>query len=336
MRGLTMRVKMISQEQFRKRLAEKENHLAITEKAQDVHRQFLPPGIKVVKTPKEILFPSWKEMYRFFFKERSWEIQEVEEKAFSDPTFLLLLPCEARAVVEVLDTNFLREDYRDTDYARRRARLNLVILGCPAQHPTCFCHLVGGSPVWRDGKSTFVLPWKEQFYVENDEKLFGEGYPVSTEEEREIESWEKALLEKLPSPLSPDFPEKLYAHFEDPEWQDIAFRCINCGACTFLCPTCYCFDLTVDGKLRGSMLRTWDSCMFPKFTLHASSHNPRPTGKERVRQRVMHKFSYFPLREKHYGCVGCGICREICPVNWDIKEAVERMVKRIDSRCDIN
>lgn len=323
--------KLVSQEAFRRVIAEKRDFFFLTEKAREMYQDFLPPNLKEIKTPKEILFPRWEEVYRYFFRERSWKLQEVSEDVLS-PSFLVLLPCEAKAVIEVLDVNFLGKEYVDQNYLRRRMALHLVILGCTTHFETCFCHLVGGSPLWRHEEHLFLVPFKGQFYVENDEEnLFGEGQKVSAGEEEEFDSWEREVQAKLPPSLPPDFPQKLYTHFDDEEWKDITWRCINCGACTFLCPTCYCFDLSVDGKLRGSTLKTWDSCMFPRFTLHASSHNPRPTGKERVRQRVMHKFSYFPLREKHYGCVGCGICREICPVNWDIKEAVERMVRRIES-----
>ncbi|MEN3186012.1 MAG: 4Fe-4S dicluster domain-containing protein [Atribacterota bacterium] len=324
-----MREKLITLETFRKKVAEHSDSFLVTEQAQKMYCTLLPQGLRVVKTPKEVVFPEWEEVYRFSFQDRSWKLTET---AGNDSTlrFLFLLPCEAKAVVEVLDGNFLKKDYVDKNYWQRRKNLRLVILGCSTMPETCFCSLVGGSPLWRDKESIFVFPFQERLYVENDDlALFEEGKRIDAEQRKALMFAEEELKAKLPPSLPPDFPQKLYAHFEETIWKELTWRCINCGACTFLCPTCYCFDLSVDGRLQGLALKTWDSCMFPKFTLHASSHNPRPTGKERVRQRVMHKFSYLPLREGYYGCVGCGICREICPVNWDIREVVERMAKHI-------
>lgn len=327
MRRIAMAKKLVTPEVFRKRVAEQSSVFLVTERAQSMYRKFLPQDLRVIKTPKEVIFPEWEGVYRFSFQDRNWKIREIEIGDFS-PRFLFLLPCEARAIIEVLDGNFLKKDCIDKNYWQRRKNLHLVILGCYTIPKTCFCSLVGGNPLWRDGKSFFVLPFQEELYVENDETvLFGEGKSIDAREEEILTAREEELKASLPPSLPSDFPQKLYAHFDEGIWKDFSWRCINCGACTFLCPTCYCFDLSVEGRLRGLTLKTWDSCMFPRFTLHASSHNPRPTGKERVRQRVMHKFSYLPLREGYYGCVGCGICREICPVNWDIRETVERMAK---------
>lgn len=327
MRRMAMTKKLVTPKVFRKKVAEQSSVFLVTERAQGMYRDFLPQGLRVVKTPKEVVFPEWEGVYRFSFQDQSWKVWETETGDFS-PRFLFLLPCEARAVIEVLDGNFLKKEYKDKHYWQRRKDLHLIILGCYAIPKTCFCSLVGGNPLWRDGKSLFIFPFQGALYVENDEAmLFGEGESIDARGEEMLAAREEELKASLPPLLPPDFPQKLYAHFDEGIWKDISWRCINCGACTFLCPTCYCFDLSVDGRLRGLTLKTWDSCMFPRFTLHASSHNPRPTGKERVRQRVMHKFSYLPLGEGYYGCVGCGICREICPVNWDIRETVERVAK---------
>ena len=81
--------------------------------------------------------------------------------------------------------------------------------------------------------------------------------------------------------------------FDDGRWEELTASCIGCGACTYLCPTCHCFDIADESRLyKGRRIRTWDSCQFPLFTKHASGHNPRKTKKERLRQRFMHKFSY--------------------------------------------
>jgi len=115
--------------------------------------------------------------------------------------------------------------------------------------------------------------------------------------------------------------------FAAPFWEGVSFSCINCGTCTYLCPTCWCFDIQdeVWGK-QGDRIRNWDACMFPLFTLHGSGHNPRDKKVQRVRQRFMHKLKYYVDK---YGdgvcCVGCGRCVQFCPVNIDIRRVCERM-----------
>jgi len=114
---------------------------------------------------------------------------------------------------------------------------------------------------------------------------------------------------------------------EAPFWDDIAFACINCGTCTYVCPTCWCFDIQDEAKQKqSSRFRNWDTCMSPLFTRHATGHNPRGAKVQRVRQRFMHKLKYF-LDKYDQGimCVGCGRCVKSCPVNIDIRQVAHTM-----------
>ena len=115
--------------------------------------------------------------------------------------------------------------------------------------------------------------------------------------------------------------------YDAPFWEEVAFACINCGTCTYLCPTCWCFDIQDENHgSSGVRMRNWDSCMFPLFTLHGSGHNPRGQKMQRVRQRFMHKLKYYVDK---YGngiqCVGCGRCVQFCPVNIDIRKVCNQM-----------
>ena len=121
-------------------------------------------------------------------------------------------------------------------------------------------------------------------------------------------------------------PDKLWEVFDHPIWKEVAERCLACGACTYLCPTCHCFDIQDEVmKSSGQRVRNWDSCMFPLFTLHGSGHNPRTRQGERWRQRLQHKFNYYVENFGCTACVGCGRCIVNCPVNIDIREVLERV-----------
>jgi ferredoxin len=131
---------------------------------------------------------------------------------------------------------------------------------------------------------------------------------------------EKAIQQHM---NTEDIVERLEGIFESPFWKNVAAKCLGCAACTYVCPTCHCFDMqdeTAGGE--GARIRVWDSCMYPEYTQHASGHNPRPARMNRIRNRVYHKFSYYPKNWSMLGCVGCGRCIEACPVNIDIIDVV--------------
>jgi ferredoxin len=111
-------------------------------------------------------------------------------------------------------------------------------------------------------------------------------------------------------------------------WEKVSDACLSCGACTFVCPTCYCFDIcdeTLFGQ--GTRRRVWDACMFTDFTLEASGHNPRTKVYQRLRQKVCHKYSYHIRKYGVISCVGCGRCTRNCPVNIDIFSIVDQAMK---------
>jgi heterodisulfide reductase subunit C len=140
----------------------------------------------------------------------------------------------------------------------------------------------------------------------------------------------EAVKEKASKALgeAPDLSqtrEKLLSLFDNMEfWEDVSAKCISCGACTYLCPTCYCFNITDEQSgAQGVRLRTWDNCMSHLFTMEASGHNPRPTKAHRLKNRVGHKFSYYPdIHDGNIACCGCGRCIKSCPSSVDIRQIV--------------
>ena len=157
---------------------------------------------------------------------------------------------------------------------------------------------------------------------EKGEVLFGDLPDASQGQIDASHRVQAAALSKMDKPFEVEgIRTKLYGLFESDFWREIQQSCLGCGVCTFLCPTCHCFDI-VDEVQRSERVRNWDTCMFRIYSQEASGHNPRPTNVERTRQRIMHKYAYFSDNHGEIGCTGCGRCVRHCPVDLDIRHVI--------------
>ncbi len=272
---------------------------------------------------------------RFFLKPSEWIFDERfrENKNIlegiplpADKRIIISVrPCETRGLT-LLDKVF-DSDYKDNFYINNRKRTIIIGLACNKPAKNCFCTSMGGSPIESRGMDVLIFDMDRgliaEILTDRGRELFasiGEGLNEGQRRLlKEDKEKKKDLVEKK---LSPPEGKELDKIFESDYWEDVSRPCIGCGICTYLCPTCHCFDLVDERRKR---LRCYDSCSFPDFTLEASGVNPRPTKKERYRQRVFHKFDYF---KKNFGenlCVGCGRCIRHCPVKIDIADIVDKV-----------
>lgn len=184
----------------------------------------------------------------------------------------------------------------------------------------------GDVTTWLDEKYLYWQPHtdKGRALTEKLTELFEEGGAEEVAAQRKKTA---EIVDRLPFShldLSAFKPEKLNELFDLPVWESLSEACLGCGACTFVCPTCQCFDIrdfkTNDGIIR---FRCWDSCMYSDFTLMAAA-NSRTTQMQRYRQRFMHKLVYYPARYGGvYSCVGCGRCVNKCPQHLNIVKVVK-------------
>jgi sulfhydrogenase subunit beta (sulfur reductase) len=151
--------------------------------------------------------------------------------------------------------------------------------------------------------------------------LFTEANENQAKKKQEIKKRSENLIKQKLS-LS-QIEQHLDRLFDSKLWNDIAMKCLGCSVCTYLCPTCHCFDIQDQADLNnGKRIRIWDSCSNPEYTMHASGHNPRPARMNRLRNRIYHKYNYYPKNFDAIACVGCGRCIVKCPVNIDIMDVL--------------
>lgn len=301
-------------------------------------RKFVPyrPGVNadfdMVSTllpPKDVLFPQTEKMYRFRMEEQT----TVEEIVDAGKQILFgVRPCDA-ASIERMDQVFLTKGFVDSFYGRKRENLTVIAMACSKAAETCFCDSMGIDPGAAPIADILLTPaaagWNVAAQSDKGRALI-QALP-GVFDEGEAEPLPKAAC-ALKTDMS-GVPEKLRGMFEHPVWDELFRQCLGCGTCTYICPTCYCFEISSEtqGK-QGTQFRCWDSCMFSEYTRMAGGHNPRPSRKERVRNRYLHKLAYF---EERYGkclCVGCGRCVEKCPVGMDITRVID-MVREEEPVC---
>jgi len=281
-----------------------------------------------LEPPKDLFFPRTETMYRYQIQGQ--EASLIETAAADARRVLVgIRSCDARSLL-IMDDAFLTKGYVDEFYRQRRENTRVVALACTEASPTCFCTAFGIDPGRAEGVDVQMWPLADGYLLEAvtdaGRELLGQGTDLLTE--AGAAAVPAAAVPALTVDVS-GVTEKLQQMFEHPFWMDISRKCLGCGACTYLCPTCYCFD--IQGETKGDSgykFRCWDSCMFSEYTRMAGGHNPRPSKKERLRNRFLHKLQYFPERYGKFACVGCGRCLDRCPVNVDITRVI-REVKEV-------
>ncbi|MBN2443394.1 MAG: 4Fe-4S dicluster domain-containing protein [Spirochaetales bacterium] len=283
--------------------------------------------------PKKFLFPQCELLLRF--KDNNLTDTPLNtEKAI----IFGLRPCDTKSFL-YLDKAFgdTYGKYDDPYYRARRGNVLFVSMACNNPCKTCFCTTVGSHPADTAGSDIIAYDLGSELLLEattpgGDEFLktnSGLFDKIKDSHRKEKDKKINAALEKMKKFDIDGLKQKIDAVFLDEVWQEIVDGCLGCGICTYLCPTCYCFDVTDEKKSSGEgvRVRTWDSCQYSLFTYHTSGHNPRNNKTKRMRQRIMHKFSYTVDNFEDTYCVGCGRCIRGCPVNLDIREKLQKLNK---------
>ncbi len=285
--------------------------------------------------PKKVFFPHSELLLKYT---RSPKGMVFAAMPAGEKEFVLfgVRPCDARSFA-LLDMLFDQEKWKDPYYIEKRKRGTVISMACV--HPpyaACFCTSVDGSPTSTQGSDIQLTDlgesWLVEFLTPKGEALasyFGE----ATAADASAEAKKLAIAEQSAAEIKRKIPGRaikpiLDVSFEHPFWDTIYAKCLACGTCTYMCPTCHCFDISDEMKGDdGVRIRNWDSCMFPLFTKETSGHNPRTSQKQRWRQRLMHKFKYYVDNFDAIACVGCGRCVMACPVNIDIRKIVDDVSK---------
>ncbi|MDR3294423.1 MAG: 4Fe-4S dicluster domain-containing protein [Clostridiales Family XIII bacterium] len=276
--------------------------------------------------PKDVLFPRSEKMYGY-----NLSTGDVADLASPEKQVIFgIRPCDVKSI-EKLDRAFLEKGYADSYYRTRREQLTTLSLGCTEAARTCFCESMGLDPADAPGADLMLNDAGDAFSVKSN----------SEKGEAVLARWGKLLTEDADKDakgagkdvsvhcafkvdLPADLPERLTARFEDPAWAALSRACLGCGCCSYICPTCYCFDIGQENRgAEGTAFRCWDSCMFSDYSRMAGGHNPRPSKRERLRNRYLHKLAYFNERYGTTLCVGCGRCVDKCPAHLDITKVIE-------------
>jgi sulfhydrogenase subunit beta (sulfur reductase) len=280
---------------------------------------------------KKYLFPPEKTLFEARRQPGGFTVFEIKEES-SPLAFLGVRPCELAAIA-ILDKIMLEGPYQDLFYKHKRKDLLIVTVNCTRPSGTCFCTSMNTGPKAESGFDlalTEVLEDNLHYFIveagsQKGEELLKE-LPVREASQAQSDKARNLLDEaagKMGRWLDTDnLKDILTRNFEHPRWDITAERCLGCGNCTLVCPTCFCTNIkdttTLDGQT-AYRLQEWDSC----FTLdhsYISGGSIRTSTKARYRQWLTHKLADWIDQFGMSGCVGCGRCITWCPVGIDITE----------------
>jgi sulfhydrogenase subunit beta (sulfur reductase) len=314
-----------------------------------------PGSYRLVRRDDDALFGyavgphSWKRellppRLRLWQARRTDDAFAVEEEppAGGRTAFLGVRPCEL-AAIGIQDRVFLGGRFQDHDYASRRADVFLVAVDCGDPSSLCFCGALGTGPSATDGFDlalTELLEGEHRFLVRAGSPA-GEAVLAALptrEPTREDVDAAGLVVAAATSETSGRFEpdgvhDLLLRNLESPVWDDVAGRCLSCGNCTLVCPTCFCTHVEDTSSLDGAEAareRVWDTCFSLRYAeMHGG--NTRPSTRARYRQWLTHKLATWEDQFGTAGCVGCGRCIAWCPVGIDIRAEVRSIRETSDS-----
>ncbi len=294
-------------------------------------------NIRTCTPIKEFLFPL-RELAAVF-------PEPLEPKDIKPFAVFGLKDCDLRSI-EILDKVFTEEEFEDPFYTARREKMFIISSDCSEPAESCFCTILDGRPFAQSGfdlnisqvKDGFIIevgPQKGKDFIEKHSQLFTETGEALLSEREENRAGTQKQLEQNNAELKFDTSIKeIVENSQDSEVFDFeAQNCIECQACTRVCPTCHCFYL-YDTKREDyfGKMKMWDSCMRLAYAEVAGGANPRKVLGDRIKHRLMHKFSYFLDRYGIDMCVGCGRCVDAEAGGVDIREILKKLNEELKGK----
>jgi sulfhydrogenase subunit beta (sulfur reductase) len=281
---------------------------------------------------KQFLFPARLRLWR---AKANGGAPVVEEEPLDETplAFIGVRACELNAIA-IQDRVFTEGKFVDRDYAARRGGIFVVAVNCGEPAATCFCVSMDAGPRVEQGYDlalTEVLEGEHRFLVEAGspagEEVLAELSSRAAEEADVVAA--TAVVDSAAAHMgrtmqSADLRDLLADNLEHPRWDDVAERCLTCGNCTMVCPTCFCSSVEDTSDLAGeeaARTRVWDSCFSLDYSYIHGGH-VRSSSRSRYRQWMTHKLGTWHDQFGTSGCVGCGRCITWCPVGIDITEEV--------------
>jgi anaerobic sulfite reductase subunit A len=270
-------------------------------------------------SPKEVILPMTQTM--FYFTEKEYKVPDIDQKGI----IVFLRSCDLHAVKRV-DEIYLRNKYKDIYYGRIREKVKFIVMGCPTSFENCFCVSMGTNKTEDYNMGININGDSLELHIKDEE--FKEVFSGEASE------FDIKFIEE--NNIKVNVPENTtLAEVKDLElWREYDKRCIACGKCNFVCPTCTC-STTQDifyseNENTGERRRVWASCQVDGFTDMAGGHSFRQKNGDRMRFKVMHKISDFKRRFGYHMCIGCGRCDDACPEYISFSNCVNKLSKELE------
>jgi len=281
-------------------------------------------------SPKSVFFPHTEVIFDVANNQYKETVTAKKSLIFG------LRACDMMGICQA--SSFMTRDKEDIYYRAKHNTAATIVMACPgAQNETCFCTTTLSGPVAKEGFDLQLYDTGDSFLVEvgspRGEELLA-GIPLSDLDDSrakvQMDEFKQNAILTMPEVKSVIEAMNMLKDKKVAEkvWDDFGAKCITCGGCAFVCPTCTCFNV-YDQQLsegNGKRLRAWDACLYGGFTREASGHNPRVSQAARLKRRHEHKlldYSSIDIQQGLCGCVGCGRCSDYCPVHIGTLEVVK-------------